>query len=120
MTSLLWKRLTITVEFDDPVLAAELPEKARFSLADVVLTPTIHGVLLRRGHGHPTATTYRSSATLLRTIADCRALAEEQALGSGGSSTATGRYHLDRAGFWRAVERVVLEHKRWLWPAEAA
>jgi hypothetical protein len=118
--NLLWKRLTITVEFDDPVLAAELPEKARFTLADVVLTPTVAGILLRRGRGNPQAMTYSSSAKMLAVIDDCRVLAGWAAVESGGPDTATGRYHLDRAAFWREVHRIVTARRDRLWPAEAA
>lgn len=120
MDSRLWKRLTITVEFDDAELAAELPAKATFTLADVIITPTVHGVELRRGQGHTSARTFTSSASMLIGITSGRAEAEKQALETGGRATATGRYHLDRAAFWREVHRVVLERRRWLWPAEVA
>lgn len=115
-------QLRITVEVD-PALAGDLHDTLREKLARGLRVSTcyrgvrVDGLPGMSSFGAPIFATCSDAVMQLHSLADIQA---EFAGRVGLTSTATGRFMLDRAAFLRLAAAELLRRRRQLWPAEDA
>lgn len=116
MSPLLYKPLVIRLELD-PLLVARMRV---CGMADHSLT--VLGRPLRiipcKGGVIFCGQTFRTSAELESCLLNCATASDQIAALCDGEHTASGRWRMDRAAFFRASAAIVRLYRGQLWPAE--
>jgi hypothetical protein len=116
MNRLLYRPLVIRLELD-PLLVARMrtcgmaPQSLTVLGKPLRIVPCKGGVTFAR-------VLYRTSTELCQELLYLAEVCDETAALCGGEHTASGRWRMDRAAFFRAAAAIVRFYRGQLWPTE--
>lgn len=116
MDPLLYRPLVIRLELD-PLLVARMRVCGMAERSLTALGRPLR-ILPCKGGVSFCGRTYRTSADLETDLLELARVSADTATLCGGEHTASGRWRMDRAAFFRASAAIVRLYRRQLWPAE--